>query len=210
MKGIDLLNKTFGRLTVIEFNGINENGKYLWKCKCVCGNFKTILSQRLLNSASTSCGCLHKEQLINRLTKHGFTPYNIRPPSEYSIWSNMKQRCFNKKSNNYKYYGGRGISVCDIWVNDFVKFMTDMGARPSNQHSIDRIDNNGNYEPNNCKWATKSEQSINRRNVNLYEHNNMIKTVSDWNRHFNLSPCTLQSYLKNHTFQEAIEKYEPK
>lgn len=150
------IGNRYGRLLVISECGINNNKKVLWLCKCDCGNEKKIVGGNLRSGGSKSCGCLAKELSRDRETKHGM--YGSRT---YSTWSNMISRCSNKKNPDYKYYGGRGILVCEEW-KEFENFYRDMGDRP-NKKSIDRINNDGNYYKENCKWSTQSEQIKNRR-----------------------------------------------
>jgi hypothetical protein len=125
----------------------------------------------------------NKGRFINgeggRETIHGHRKRSYKS-SEYLAWDHMKQRCFNPNSKNYKHYGGRGIKVCDRWVNSFENFYNDMGAKPSKEHSIDRINNDGNYEPGNCRWATNIEQQRNRTNSRLIKIDGKAKTVSEW------------------------------
>jgi len=153
----DLTDKVFGRLTVLGYSKTIEKRAY-WNCLCSCGNTTEVQAQQLTCDKTKSCGCLNVEKIVSRSTKHG---QSVTP--EYKAYFAMKNRCYNEKSEQYKDWGGRGIKVCDRWLESFENFLADMGARPSKNHSIDRKDVNGNYEPSNCRWATKLEQGENRR-----------------------------------------------
>lgn len=153
-KRLDLRGKTFGRLKVLHISHSAKNGDILWKCECSCGNIILIRASNLKSGNTSSCGCL----AIDIRTSH-----NMSGIPEYKVWEGIIQRCTNPKTSNYNDYGGRGIKVCQRWFN-FKYFIEDMGRRPSSKYKIDRIDNNGNYEPNNCRWVTQSIQSKNSRN----------------------------------------------
>jgi hypothetical protein len=152
----------FGRLTVTDVGGfrLRPNGKKrrLWRCACSCGHEKTVLQDNLIKGTSTSCGCLHVELLVERCTTHG----HAGPTPEYRTWQAMRNRCTNQHCDKFKHYGGRGIRVCERW-DSFENFLADMGLRPSDKPTLDRINPDGNYEPGNCRWATWKQQRHNRR-----------------------------------------------
>lgn len=184
--------KTFGTMLVIACVGIRRKFR-LWKCKCVrCGNEALLETNRL----SRPCRC---EWLPKKRTG---TTY----PVERATWSHMKQRCINPNFKDYDKYGGRGISVCEAWLASFDAFLRDMGPRPPDKHSIDRIDSNGNYEPSNCRWATFSEQNKNRRNNRYFTHNGQRLCLQDWARVLNINAMTLSQRLKKMPFAEAIRR----
>ena len=145
----------YGRLTKLKDTGKRKWREIVWLCRCDCGNYVEVPTGSLQSGNTRSCGCL--------LSTHGHTRCKQRSRTYYS-WSSMKQRCANQNTPRYKDYGGRGIRVCNRWLK-FENFLEDMGEKPEGYRiSIDRIDNDGNYEPNNCKWSTPKEQASNRRN----------------------------------------------
>lgn len=198
-KAKDVSGLKFGRLTAIERTGDKTIHGYLWRCSCDCGGDAVVVLSRLITGHTRSCGCLVKEQakMAKRVT-HGHTRMSNRASaSEYHIWSTMKQRCLNPASASYSRYGGRGITVCPEWAGDngYANFFADMGKRPSDKHSLDRIDTNGNYEPSNCRWATSEEQNNNRSGVRSIEWNGQTMTSAAWSRRVGISAMTIRSRL---------------
>lgn len=168
MPTLDITGQKYGLLTAMEPAGFeeataNHRRRALWLCRCECGNETTVRKENLRSGNTTSCGCWKKQnyKLIN--LKHGHNKKDHRSPI-YRVWSTMLERCRNPKNQSFKDYGARGIQVCERW-HKFANFLADMGERPSDGHSIDRIDNDGNYEPSNCKWSTRIEQRHNRRDT---------------------------------------------
>lgn len=164
----DLTGQKFGRLTVIE-RVPNKSKHTYWRCKCDCGNETVVAGYTLTHGLTRSCGCLNDELRVINNTKHG-----LRRSPLYAVWNSIKQRCFNSNNKRYKDYGGRGITMYPAWANDFQAFYDYVSTLPhfgEEGYTLDRIDNNGNYEPSNIRWATRKSQNRNKRNNLIVKYN---------------------------------------
>lgn len=204
--GIDIKGQKFGRLTVMH--RVSLRGRVFWWCECECGELCRVESWKIRKGETTSCGCYHKEVTSAASYKHGQSLNNQNRSKSYNAWSGMIQRCTNTKCQYYYNYGGRGIYVCERWLNSAQAFLNDMGKHPGNGHSIDRINNNGNYtcgkckqckrlkQPMNCRWASAYEQSLNRRTNKSLTHQGRTMTVKEWSNETGLKRSTIEARLK--------------
>lgn len=177
----DLQGQTFGRLTVLNRVPANNKRTY-WRCLCTCGAKVTVLSELLTNERTKSCGCLRRELGIvlgSNSRRHG-EARDGKTTSEYRMWGSMISRCCNPNHPAFHNYGGRGIRVCDRWRNSYEAFLADVGRRPAPNLSIDRIDNDGDYEPGNVRWATMTRQNRNKRRTVMATIGNVTKPLADW------------------------------
>ena len=176
---VDLTGKRFGRWTVLELAEIKRYGKnyhYYWRCRCDCGAERLVDKTSLTAGKSRSCGCLNREKPSSRAT-HGMSSTSV-----YHAWHTMKQRCFDPNCKAYPLYGGRGITVCDEWRDDFQAFfdhVSKLAHFGEGGYTLDRIDNGGNYEPGNVRWATRSEQCRNRRSNIVVEYQGQQMTLTE-------------------------------
>lgn len=184
---LDLTNQQFGQLTAL-YRVKNHGGRVAWHCKCTCGRECDVRGYSLTSSHTVSCGCVAAERLADYRLKHGQARTRA-----YKIWVGMKGRCFNPDNTSYVDYGGRGITVCERWLK-FENFLADMGHPPSNT-SIDRINNDGNYKPGNCRWATPSEQLNNRRNNVKVEYQGRTQTLTEWAEELGFNVDTLYARI---------------
>lgn len=173
----DLTGRRFGRLLVLSHAVNDKQNKAQWNCRCDCGNEKVVRASTLKRGHALSCGCFQREMLSKRKWEHGHTA-NGTTSKTYKAWMLMKGRCFDRNNDSFKSYGGRGITVCERWLT-FENFLADMGIKPPG-HTLERINNNRNYEPGNCRWATPREQANNRRNTVRLKFQNKTMTVSEW------------------------------
>lgn len=192
MKALDLKGKKFNNLTVLEKTK-NKGEKVLWKCQCACGKITFVTTCNLRGDKVKSCGCLKNQNLISRNTKH-----NQRHTKLYEVWKSIKQRCLNPNNRYFKNYGGRGITICKEWKDDFINFYNWSIENGYKENlTIDRIDNNGNYDPSNCRWTNRYIQANNTRNNHYIFFNNENLTISQWAKKLNISYHTLFLRLKN-------------
>ena len=201
MKKLDLLNQRFGKLEVIGQARNSESKRIMWKCRCDCGNIIFALSFHLKNGRTKSCGCLAKQRLKTLAVKHNMSHTRI-----YRIWKTLRKRCNNPNDTNYKYYGKRGISVCKDWDNDFMSFYNwAMQNGYEDNLTIDRIDNNGNYEPGNCRWVDMKTQNSNNRNNHKITYNNKTLTLTQWSIIYDIPYQTLATRLhRGWTIEKAL------
>lgn len=172
----DMTGLRVGRLVVIEQAGNAKHGGALWRCQCDCGREKIVRGADLRNGHTSSCGCLHSEGLTGRNQKHGGTGSRL-----HSIWFGMKQRCTDPNAINYPNYGGRGITVCEEWKNDFGAFQAWALANGYRDDlTLDRKENDGPYSPENCRWATRAEQDANRRKIYRITYGGETHTAKEW------------------------------
>ena len=197
----DLTGKTFNRLTVIKRTEVEKKEVY-YLCKCTCGNEKIIRGKDLKYNKIKSCGCLNKEKTTERNTKH-----SLRHTRIYRIWLLMKNRCLNSKYHLFKNYGRRGITICDEWKNDFVKFYNwSMANGYKDDLTIDRINVNGNYEPSNCRWATKLQQQRNTTRLRKITYKNETHCISEWAEILGLEYNTLYHRFRINNYSEDVLK----
>ena len=186
----DLSNKRFGRLVVIDLAG-TKKGQTMWRCVCDCGREKVVTAGHLKSGHTTSCGCYNREQTKRALTKHGKTGTRL-----HNIWFCMKARCYNTKHDAYKDYGGRGIIICDEWKDSFNSFYNWALANGyGDNKSIDRIDNNGNYCPENCRWSDRREQNSNKRSNHYITFDGKTMTLREWEGSLGFNIGTLSARI---------------
>lgn len=172
----DLVGMKFGRLTVIRKASDGSVSRAKWLCRCDCGKEKSVLGSNLRHGRTLSCGCFRSETAIAQQTKHGRSDTRL-----YGIWTNMKTRCYNSKSKAFKDYGARGITICAEWKNDFQAFYDwAMANGYADSLTIDRIENDKGYSPENCRWATAKEQSNNKRSNHQIVCDGEAHTISEW------------------------------
>lgn len=180
----DIAGLVVGDVTALRFHHRRQHANskatsIYWWCQCKCGKEFAALSQSLREGKTTSCGCKKGARISARVTVHGHCRSNAARIPEFGVWATMRSRCNNPNNKRYTDWGGRGITICERW-DYFPNFLEDMGLRPSPKHSIDRVDVNGNYCPENCRWATIAEQNDNRQNTIRLTHNGETMTMREW------------------------------
>ena len=182
----DISGKRFGFLVCLEKD--ESVGRVHYFCRCDCGRVKSIMQSHLCRGVVTSCGC--------KMTK-GTPVHGLTNSVEWKTWSGIKRRCYNSNEKSYNRYGGRGIKVCDRWKNSFENFYKDMGPRPSTAHQIDRIDNDGPYSPDNCRWTSRLKQANNKSNNRLISFESKTLTLAQWSRETGINAETISTRLKS-------------
>jgi hypothetical protein len=198
----NLTGNKYGYWTVIRFHHVTPTYQYYWECKCICGVQKSVLASSLKSGCRKSCGCKKKELQSESLSTHGMS----NTPT-YTSWEHLIARCKNPNSDYFKNYGGRGIDVCDRWLV-FENFLRDMGIRPEGT-SIDRIDVNGNYTKDNCRWATPFTQGNNTTRNIYHEYEGVTLTLSEWSRIMGIAIPTIRNRImrRNETFAQVADYF---
>lgn len=202
----DLQGQQFGRLTVIKKAGAAINGCIKWECKCTCGKTTIVRSTQLISGNTKSCGCLQRETMSKKFKTHGLSNTRL-----YIIWQAMKQRCYNPKYDYYQNYGGKGIIICDEWKSDFMSFYNwSMENGYNDSLSIDRIDINKNYSPDNCRWATPMIQSNNKGDTTYVIYHGEKDSLTNMCRKLNVNRSTIQKRCRIYkcSFEEAVDNYQ--
>lgn len=191
----DLTGKNFNNLKVLDFDS-NKGGRTYWKCRCICGNICIAEAYKIKSGHTKSCGCLseaNKKKLRENSIKHQKTNTKL-----YRVWQNMKRRCDTPSLKSYKHYGGRGITVCKEWRNDFMNFYNwAINNGYKENLTIERIDVNGNYQPNNCRWATAKEQANNKRNNKFVKYKDKKLSINQWSEKTGIKRETIAWRLKH-------------
>lgn len=206
----DLTGMRFNRLTVIRQAEKSKSGETRWVCRCDCGNETIVQSNNLKSGLVKSCGCLKREYLVEAHTTHGGSKQNGKRTKLYSVWVGMRRRCYDKNDGNYYRYGGRGITVCDAWKEDFAAFRAwavKNGYRP--HLTIDRINNNKGYSPDNCRWAGAKEQARNRRSNRTITFNGETHIMVEWAEITGLSVDTLYNRIVKYSWPVDRALTEP-
>jgi hypothetical protein len=188
----DLTGQKFGRLVVLEKTEKNKAGMWYWLCRCDCGNTCIIRGAYLKSGSTQSCGCYQKERTSETNKTH-----LLSKTPEYQTYNGMRRRCYSSKVKQYKDYGGRGIKVCDRWLEEkgFENFLLDMGPRPKG-YQLDRINNDGNYEPSNCRWVTPTENCRNTSKNHFLTFGGVNKTIAEWEEELKIPSSVISHRLR--------------
>lgn len=216
----EFIGKRFGRLTVISLNEEkikeekrkNNKTRIYYNCLCDCGNTTIAEKGKLKNGNTKSCGCLHHDVVSKMLTTHGDSR-NGKNKRLYSIYKNMKNRCYNKNGQDYNYYGGKGVIICDEWMNDYINFKNwSLSNGYSDNLTIDRINVNGNYEPSNCRWVDMKTQMNNTTQNHMITYNGEIKTMIEWSEILDIPYGVIKNAINKRkmTFDSFIKNYKPR
>lgn len=197
----DLTGQTFNQLTALSYVSMSAHNGSCWLWQCTCGKHKIIFGSSVKTGNTKSCGCLQAKIVGNMRRTHGLAGKNRT--LEYHSWASMIQRCTNTNEREYFRYGGRGITVCKRW-RSFENFLADMGERPSSLHTIERINNDAGYSPENCKWATKAEQNRNMRRNRWITWNDETLCMTDWAARLGLTLGGLAHRLNNWSLERAM------
>lgn len=190
---LDVAGQRFGRWLALSRDSFRNRS--MWTCRCACGQKRSVSLSDLRSGKSVSCGCFKSETARTHFVTHGHASALGNRAPEYRVWSHIKDRCHNPKQARYADYGGRGVVMCSRWRQSYEAFIEDVGRRPSSRHSLDRIDNDGNYAPGNVRWATAFEQAQHTRRTRLLTTNGRTQTLSSWARELGLAPATLTKRL---------------
>jgi hypothetical protein len=203
---INIIGMKFGRLTVLKEGHKCSDNQLKWACQCKCGAIKEIRGSSLRKGSTLSCGCLQKERASKAKKTHDYKSHY----AEYRSWQGIKDRCYNHNCEAFENYGGRGIKVCDRWLESFENFLLDMGPKPTPEHSLDRWPNNetGHYEPGNCRWGNDYQQSRNKRNNKwvIYKDERMI--VKDFGKIIGIRGSKLYWHLSRKTPEQVVEFFK--
>lgn len=201
-KPADITGKRFGRLVAVEFAGWNKFKNRQWKCICDCGNEHFATAGTLLNGSCNSCGCLKSDIVITRNTTHGLLR---KHPVEYAVWCGVKSRCNCKSHTSWKYYGGRGITICKRWNDSFACFLDDMGPRVDSTMTIERVDNSKGYKPDNCIWANMSIQGRNTRKTVRLKYKGKNTTIPELSERSGIGTEVIRRRIKRGwTVEESV------
>jgi hypothetical protein len=189
-----LTGQTFGRLTAVERAENTADGRARWRCRCLCGTVKTVAASELTKGGTRSCGCLGDEQRKRNAQAQCHDLSRLHYPRAYGSWKNMLARCYAPETRGFANYGGRGIGVCARWRDTFSVFVADMGE-PESGLTLDRIDTNADYTPDNCQWATRKAQANNRRNNRTLTHDGETSTVAQWSERTGLTYACIHARI---------------